>query len=292
MSFPAGWYDDPQDPSQQRYWDGGFWTDYRRPREGPPPYQGQFGQQGQPSQQGQPGAGRQGYGQGLGHPGMGREGYGPQPQQPQQLQGPQGYGPQAHGQGFGYAPMVKATPDGQPLAGWWKRVLARFLDGLIVFFASLPLTGYFYWHYVQVVIDYERDIFDRAIAGESSTQLNTTLPAEAYKWAIPAMLIGLLVSFLYEFFFLTRTGATLGKRAVGLSVRLRDVPGPPPGLAVAKRFGLYNGLSLLGAAPLVGSLFGLLGLVNVLWPLWDDKKQALHDKVAATNVVVGPQPRR
>jgi uncharacterized RDD family membrane protein YckC len=59
---------------------------------------------------------------------------------------------------------------------------------------------------------------------------------------------------------------------------------------VAKRFGLYNGLSLLGAVPVVGSVFGLLGLLNGLWPLWDDKKQGLHDKVAATNVVVGPQP--
>jgi uncharacterized RDD family membrane protein YckC len=37
-------------------------------------------------------------------------------------------------------------------------------------------------------------------------------------------------------------------------------------------------------------VFGLLGLLNGLWPLWDDKKQGLHDKVAATNVVVGPQP--
>jgi len=26
--------------------------------------------------------------------------------------------------------------------------------------------------------------------------------------------------------------------------------------------------------------------------LWDDEKQAIHDKVAATNVVVGPQPKR
>jgi uncharacterized RDD family membrane protein YckC len=26
-------------------------------------------------------------------------------------------------------------------------------------------------------------------------------------------------------------------------------------------------------------------LLDYLWPLWDDKKQALHDKVAKTNVV-------
>ena len=207
---------------------------------------------------------------------MGREGYGPQPTHQQQ--------------GFGYGPRIPSTPDGQPLSGWWRRVGARMLDGIIVFVGSLPLTGYFYWQYLQEVLVWERDIFDQASAGNSG--FSTELPWDALKWAIPATLIGLVISFLYEFFFLTRTGATLGKRAVGISVRLRDVPGPPPGLAVAKRFGLYNGLSLLGAVPTVGTLFGLLGLVNVLWPLWDDKKQALHDKVATTNVVMGPQPRR
>ena len=40
------------------------------------------------------------------------------------------------------------------------------------------------------------------------------------------------------------------------------------------------------------SFFSILNLLDVLWPLWDEKKQALHDKVAGTNVVMGPQPRR
>jgi len=30
---------------------------------------------------------------------------------------------------------------------------------------------------------------------------------------------------------------------------------------------------------------GLYSLLDVLWPLWDDKKQAIHDKIAGTNVV-------
>ncbi len=33
----AGWYDDPEDATQLRYWDGSRWTDERRPRETPPP---------------------------------------------------------------------------------------------------------------------------------------------------------------------------------------------------------------------------------------------------------------
>ncbi|MEV8378620.1 RDD family protein [Kribbella sp. NPDC056861] len=286
MSFPAGWYDDPQDQTQQRYWDGGFWTDYRRPREGPPPYQGQFGQPaaGQPGgpQYGVPGQGAQqgqhGHGPGLGQPGMGREGYGPQ----------QGYQPQ---QGFGYAPRVPATPDGQPLAGWWKRVLAKFLDGLLLFVLTMPFAGYFYWQAIKILADQMEYEFNRAANGDTTTPTMTELPPEVYKWLLPVAAISLVISFLYEYFFLTRKGATPGKMAVGISVRLRDVPGPPPGSAVAKRFGTDYAFQLLGWIPVVGTLFSFLGLINYLWPLWDDKKQALHDKVAATNVVIGSSQR-
>ena len=42
---------------------------------------------------------------------------------------------------------------------------------------------------------------------------------------------------------------------------------------------------LLGMVPFLGFLGGIFSLLNVLWPLWDDKNQALHDKVAKTNVV-------
>lgn len=291
VSFPHGWYDDPKDLSAQRYWDGAAWTDHRRPRPGPPPYPGEFGQpqqqgqsqqQGQPQQFGQP----QQYGQPQqqGRPQNGPPQYGPQFGQPQQG------GPQYGQQGFGYGPVVPATPDGVPLSGWWKRVGARILDGIIVLIVSLPLTGYFWYQYMKAALDYESNLFDQARAGESP-KFNTTLPWDVYKWILPATVIAMVLYFVYEFFFLTRSGSTPGKKAVGISVRLRDVPGPPPPLAVFKRFGLYAGLSLLGAIPLIGNLFGLLGLLDYLWPLWDDKKQALHDKVAGTNVVLNQQHR-
>ncbi|WP_185442920.1 RDD family protein [Kribbella qitaiheensis] len=296
MSFPHGWYDDPKDLSSQRYWDGNAWTDHRRPRPGPPPYPGEFGQaqpeqqHGQSQQLGQPQqAGQQQYGQPQGAPQYGQQ-FG-QSQQGQPQYGQPQYGQQQYGQqGFGYGPRVPATPDGVPLSGWWKRVGARILDGLIVLVVSLPLTGYFWYHYMKAALDYESDLFDQARAGQSP-KFNTTLPWDVYKWILPATLIAMVLYFVYEFFFLTRSGSTPGKKAVGISVRLRDVPGPPPAVAVFKRFGLYAALGVLGAIPLIGNLFGLLGLLDYLWPLWDDKKQALHDKVAGTNVVVGHQPR-
>lgn len=300
MSFPAGWYDDPEDQSQERYWDGSTWTDNRRPRQGPPPYQGQFGQPaagqpqfGQPMQHGQVYGGAQPapaqyaqpqYGQPAqpqyGQPGQPQYG---QPGQPQygQPRYPQQQHPQ---QGFGYpGQRVATTPDGQPLSGWWRRVFARIIDGIIVGIIGLPFTGYFYWQYFQVIWDYMEDTMDAAAAG--TPQSSFALPSEVYQWMIPAVLIGIAVSFVYEYFFLTRSGATPGKKAVGIAVRLREVPGPPPGSAVAKRFSVYTGLSLLSAIPVVGTLFSFLSLINYLWPLWDDKKQALHDKVADTNVV-------
>ena len=96
----------------------------------------------------------------------------------------------------------------------------------------------------------------------------------------------------YQYFFLTRTGQTPGKMAIGISVRLRERPGPPPSEAVLRRLALPVVLFILPLVPVIGSIAGLARLLDLLWPAWDERKQALHDKVAATNVVVGKQPRR
>ncbi|MEU4193454.1 RDD family protein [Kribbella sp. NPDC026611] len=305
MSNPAGWYDDPQDPSQQRYWDGSTWMEQRRPQQGPAPAQhgqvygggaGQFPQYGQeppqqeePPQYGQriPQYGQQApqYGQQAPQYGQQAPQYGQQYGQPQYGQyGPHQQQPGYPGPGYGYpGKAVHTTPDGQLLSGWWRRVWARVIDGLLAGLIALPLTGYFYYRYFQVVLDYFNDTVDASSSGTPPTSFG--LPSEAYQWMIPIVALGLLVSFAYEYLFLTKKGATPGKMALGIAVRLRDRPGNPPGVAVLKRYGLYMGISLLAVIPVVGTLFSFLGLINDLWPLWDDKKQALHDKVAETNVV-------
>jgi uncharacterized RDD family membrane protein YckC len=195
---------------------------------------------------------------------MGREGYGPQGGHAQQ--------------GFGYGPGVPSTPDGQELAGWWKRVAARIIDSIIVFVIGLPVTGYFVYRYIQAIND--SDLFATPAAGATPS---FELPVEIYQWVIPASILGLLVELAYSYFFLTRSGATPGKKAMGLSVRLRAVPGPPPGSTVLKRW---------ASTSVFGFICGCLSLIDVLFPLWDSQKQALHDKIADTNVVVGPQQRR
>ena len=50
--------------------------------------------------------------------------------------------------------------------------------------------------------------------------------------------------------------------------------------------------SIVGLLPVVGLLGSLFTILDSLWPLWDERRQALHDKAGATNVVLGQQPRR
>ena len=83
-----------------------------------------------------------------------------------------------------------------------------------------------------------------------------------------------------------RNGQSLGKRIVGIRVVRAD--GQPPSWA-------YNFIvrTLLIKWLLIGVFSGItLGvflLVNYLWPLWDDKRQAGHDKMADTFVVKTPR---
>jgi uncharacterized RDD family membrane protein YckC len=80
--------------------------------------------------------------------------------------------------------------------------------------------------------------------------------------------------------------ATPGKLMVGLRIRRRETPGPMPWPTMLARFLFVQALALGAYVPWLGFLFLIAGLLDYLWPLWDEKKQALHDKVARTNVVL------
>ena len=67
--------------------------------------------------------------------------------------------------------------------------------------------------------------------------------------------------------------------------------GPPPLVVAVKRYLVKDLGNIVGVVPVLSFFGSLFGLLDSLWPLWDPNKQALHDKAAATNVVVGPQVR-
>lgn len=299
MSQQAGWYDDPQDDSNLRYWDGVQWTEHTSPRQKPGldrAGQGQqqgWGQephgQGQGSQQqGQDGQqqGQSPYGQSSTNP------YGQQSQNPYGQQQP-GYNPYAgqtgqnpyQGQwggapmpGMGYQAQVDprtATPDGQPLAGWWHRVGARIIDGLIM----LPVTAVVGFVFMG---DFFTEYMNWAM---SQTDPLAPVPAELARDLMVFTGLLALTGLIYEVVLTTLAGGTLGKLATGLRIRLRDEPGKIGWVPSLLRALVYQGPNLVSGLSQMLSFLGLFSLVNVLWPLWDSKRQALHDKVAKTNVV-------
>jgi uncharacterized RDD family membrane protein YckC len=287
MTKPSGWYDDPQDPSLLRYWDGVVWSAHVTPKVSPTVERSNIGMPygvtpaaARPQAPGSQGA------QGFPAPG------GLGPHQQDQGQGQQGGQWPAYGQGpgqfaaqpAGWQPHAATTPDGVELSGWWLRVGARLLDQLFTFMLALPFTGWFYYRYFVEAFEWLDDVAAETTAG--SPPIVVFPPWEVLQWILAAGIIWFLIAAAYEVFFLSRTGATPGKKIVGISVRLRDRAGPPPMKAVLGRTACYYGFWVIGVATSIAYL------LDVLWPLWDDKKQALHDKVAGTNVVVGPQPKR
>lgn len=286
---PGGWYADPVDHSRERYWDGWQWTRNVRARVGARPT----------DRGGRPGPGSYGSGpyRGAGdHDRWEPGGPGPgQSQAPGPYAEPGSYGSEgrgapgtygaAPGQWQGYAPagpgyqMVPATADGVPLAAWGWRALALIIDLLLVLVmvdiiarvtglsARMDQASNAYAAYVQEVLTTGTQ-FDLAYAiGLLST------PA-----TIIVNLLNVALFVIYSAVMLSRRGATLGK----IVCRLRVVP-----------VGQGHGGPALPAKkawlrPLVTQAFGLvplLGLVDYLFPLWDKKKQTLHDKIVTTQVI-------
>lgn len=91
------------------------------------------------------------------------------------------------------------------------------------------------------------------------------------------VVIGVLLgvaAFGYEPVMTARFGGGFGKLAMGIRVaRTSNGLRPPNVFQAAWRF-------------LV--LLLLMGLLDVLWPLWDRRKQSLHDKASATIVIRRP----
>jgi len=161
-----------------------------------------------------------------------------------------------------------------PLAGWWARVGASIIDTLVI---VVPLAVCFVVLFVVT-----------GVGSEDFNSETDDIPP------IPrAFLVGLLVLFVIWFVVALlylggtmsrkggRNGQTLGKQLLGIRV-LRD-----DGQPVSFGFALLREVVI--KALLVGNVGALLLyipiLLNYLWPLWDERSEALHDKMVKTHVV-------
>lgn len=176
------------------------------------------------------------------------------------------------------------TPDGAPLAGWWQRVLASVIDGVVL----APIVAVLAWPWVSDVIQAYGDYFDdvQRAADNGTAQPSAFDLSNQLAGPFAAIgLVGLVVNLVWTFGWLRWRSATPGKLVVGLRVRRRLEPGPLGWGTIGKRWLVQYGVGAIGLIPFIGGIASMFSLLDGLWPLWDAKRQALHDKWADTNVV-------
>jgi uncharacterized RDD family membrane protein YckC len=162
-------------------------------------------------------------------------------------------------------------------------VWAYLLDGIIVGIIGGILAS----PWIGDLMDAYSEFFDQVLRDAEAGRQTTDTTALEQQTAGPMLTIALIflaVGFIYNVGFLMTVQATPGKLALGLRVRLRERPELPLG-TILLRWASQSGVSILNVVPALGAFIGLYGLLDSLWPLWDGKKQAIHDKIARTNVV-------
>ncbi len=157
---------------------------------------------------------------------------------------------------------------GRLYGGFWIRVLARLVDGLVLMVPS-----------ILVIVLVAGTSFFSAILGGDISALTSSAPM-----LIVAGLINAAMAAAYEAFTTSTYGGTLGKLALGLRVILPD--GGMLDLQQALiRYLLYGAGGLIGLIPVIGLLGSLLTLVDNVSAAFDPQKRTIHDRLAHTFVV-------
>jgi uncharacterized RDD family membrane protein YckC len=177
-----------------------------------------------------------------------------------------------------------STPDGQAVSGWWRRFFALCVDDVIISILGTMLS----WPWLRQVADAMNAYLNRAVSAAQAGIDPPSTTSFASDVAGPLMMVVLvyfLVGLVFEVGFVKGFNATPGKMLLGTEVRLREAPGALAWKVALLRWLGKRGYSVLGVIPFAFLLTGLYYVVDMLWPLGDSKRQALHDKMAATNVV-------
>jgi uncharacterized RDD family membrane protein YckC len=188
------------------------------------------------------------------------------PEAPRHESGLPGYtSPPPPGAGGPVAPAYGQDPSvlgRYVLAGWWSRVGAQIVDGIIVSVGALVL-------FLPLV----------------AAGLNVDSDASWVAFVVAAIVWVLcvaVVAMLYAPAMMARTnGKTLGRMVT--NIRVVRAGGEPMtfGFAMIREVAVKS--ILVG---IVGAITaGIAPILDVLWPLWDEENRALHDYVVNTRVV-------
>ena len=147
--------------------------------------------------------------------------------------------------------------------GFWRRVAARLIDTLILWFAGqlvIGVVGEFFFHDTMALLE--------KLKGHNPTPEQAMSMVPFFAAAIG---ISLCLGIAYDCFFLRKYSATPGKKALGLAIRRADGSPLSIGRIIARYFALMLNSFTLGLSYLVVA--------------FDDEKRGVHDYVCDTRVV-------
>lgn len=263
---PAGWYYAPGDPEgTQRYWDGAQWIGEPQPvqqqaapaaaPDPAPPSTPDYDQTVQYQAPQQPSPPPPGDAQAPPAAATGgAPDYGAPPAQPggqppgyQQQPAPAyGAAPQGY-QNFGAPGANVGTP-----AEWGTRAIAWLIDYGIVF--GIYIVGFIL----------------ALIAGAIADALGLLMVLVSYVVAIGFSIWNLVIK-------QGSSGQSIGKEKQNIKL-VKDETGQPVGAGMAI-------VRYLVAGVISGVTCGIYGLLDYLWPLWDEEKKRLTDKILKMSVV-------
>jgi uncharacterized RDD family membrane protein YckC len=176
--------------------------------------------------------------------------------------------------------QATTTADGVRLASWWWRALAVVIDYMITTAIVTAITFPVWRSMYAAMVNYFNTALDAQRTGVTPPTLNPTdLISSSSQLILTLVTVG--VGMVYYVGFLRWKSATPGKLACGLRVVPVDRglhPGPLPWDSIVIR-------SAIWVLPTISSLLRLFTVVDVLFPLWNPKRQALHDIAARTQVI-------
>jgi uncharacterized RDD family membrane protein YckC len=176
-------------------------------------------------------------------------------------------------------PAYQGGPPGQEagLAEWWRRLLARLIDVVVVSIVLIPISV----PLLRTPFSKLEQVANR-YPNLSTPAATAALTKADGKFIVALWILGSVAAaiwFLYDALQHAKWGQTVGKRLLSTRVVSAYDRSPISGAAAAKRAAVY---ALVPLIPLGGTVFAI---VNELWLLWDRRRQCLHDKVARTIVI-------
>jgi uncharacterized RDD family membrane protein YckC len=160
-----------------------------------------------------------------------------------------------------------------PLAAWGQRAVARIIDWVIESLISAPFVLWALWPSFQRFVDAIPQNGSEVPQAVAQRFVDDVLAA-----TFTLTVISVVVTFVYQVPQNVFFGRTIGKRILGIRIRLLAADRNPGWLSASVRWGTYTAGVI--------ALSSLFAVIDYLWPLWDKPwRQALHDKTARTIVV-------